>query len=472
MMKDGTSRRDLLKLFGLGAASLFLSACEGHTSVGPLRAQARPLATAPPIILIVVDSLRSDHVSANGYLRSTTPNLDAWIASQGASFRNATSPSPWTFPANAAMMTGRSPFQVGANWDSRSLPAAVAVLPEYLHAAGYYTAGFSANSWLSASKSFGRGFDLYDDSVAFNPGSYRGFAGALNTHVVDWLNAWNPPTQTQPLFLFLYYMDPHTWYYPPAPYDTLYDPDYTGPLTAEVYRDGQDVVGGLIVPTERDIEHLLALYDGEISYCDDQLGQLLGTLQGYGLLDDALVVVTSDHGQAFGEHNKWTHGSCLYEEVLRVPFMARYPGIIAPGQAITAPVQNMDLMPTILDWSGISIPPDLQAVSLRPLLEGTTWPATRDLFSEADGITDPSHWHYWLGPYEDLYSVRRDAWKYIHHVDNVAADELFQLNAGSVYETDNLIQAEPVLAAELRQAVVDWFRLPHARNYLPFVSRG
>jgi arylsulfatase A-like enzyme len=469
-MVEAISRRGLLKLLGLGAGSLLLPAHEGHTSVGALQARARPLSRPPAIILIIVDALRHDHVSAHGYARSTTPNLDAWIADQGVLFHNATSPSPWTFPANAALMTGRTPYQLGASWTNTSLPANVATLPQYLHAAGYYTAGFVSNSFVSAGRGFGRGFDLYDGS-AIHPNSYQGIAGELNTLVFDWLSAWDPAAQTQPLFLFLYYMDPHSWFDPPPPYDTLYDPDYDGPLTPEVFRDGQDVVAGLIVPTERDIEHLLALYDGEISYWDDHLGQLLGTLQGYGLLDEALVAVTSDHGELFGEHGKWIHGNCLYEEVLRVPLLMRYPGFIAPGQAITAPVQNVDLMPTILDWSGIPLPPELRAVSLRPLLEGRTGPATRDLFSEIDAVPDPSHWNYWNRPPEGLYSVQREPWKYIHHVDNVAADELYQLNASSPYETDNLIQSEPVLAEELRQALFEWFRLPRAKGYIPFVCR-
>ena len=217
------TRRDFLKVAGLTAGlSWFSTNNSGAYSKSLSSSSVVKSGAMPNIILIIADALRSDHVSANGYNRSTTPNLDKWVASEGISFQNATTPTPWTYPANAAIMTGRSPFKLAATWDNITLPADVTTLAEYLHQAGYYTAGFVSAPFIEGSRGFSRGFDIYDDSVSAIPRSEPGVAGEINSRAFNWLeNDWS--STEQPLFLFLYYFDPHTWFNPPLPYDTLYD---------------------------------------------------------------------------------------------------------------------------------------------------------------------------------------------------------------------------------------------------------
>lgn len=195
---------------------------------------------------------------------------------------------------------------------------------------------------------------------------------------------------------------------------------------------------------------------------------MLTFLQGLNLLDNTLIILTADHGDMFGEHGKWTHGNCLYEEVLRVPLLMRYLGVIPSGTVVNQPVQSMDLTPTILDWLGIEIPADIQAVSLRALAEGQSAP-TRDIFSEIEGVSDPQHWAYWQAPRTPLRSVRRDNWKLVHHVSQLVADELYLLNATSPYETVNLIDSEPALVRELHQSIFDRYHL--RQSYLPLTAR-
>lgn len=444
------------------------------TPVAPATASPSPSPARPNVILLMTEALEASHVSSYGYARATTPNLDALIASQGVRFQDCTSPSSWTFPAVAAAMTGYTPSRFGIPWNeaATTLPPEAHTLAEYLHNAGYYTAGFVTNYYASHRKGFDQGFDHFDGSFYNRPTSNEPRAEELNTLVVNWLQS-SPWTQelsaTQPLFLFLFYYDPHTWYNPRPPYDTLYDATYTGTLTASVYRDGQEVIAGLITPTLRDVEHLIALYDGDITYWDAQVGLLLDYLQTNNVLDNALIVATSDHGQMFGEHNKWVHGNSLYEEVLRVPLLIRYSGVITPGLVITTPVQSMDLMPTILDWVGISLPTGLQAISLRPLIEGRTAIFERDLFSEIDGVTDPHNFRYWIAPHVDLRAIRRGDWKLIHVVGDPAADELYQLHSTPQYETDNRLLTEPALARTLRQELLNWFRLN--RLHLPLTLK-
>ena len=215
----------------------------------------------------------------------------------------------------------------------------------------------------------------------------------------------------------------------------MYDSTYAGALTPGVYGNGEDVVGGKVVPSARDVEHLLALYDGEIGYWDAQFGSMLDYLQVGGLLDNALLMMTSDHGDMFGEHGKWTHGNCLYEEVLRVPLLMRYSGVIPRGAAVDVPVQSMDIMPTVLEWLGLDAPAGLDGASLRALAEGRAAPP-RDVFSEIEGSSEPGHWASWLAPRSDLRSIRRGNHKYIHHVRDSSADELYLLGPTSPYETD------------------------------------
>jgi arylsulfatase A-like enzyme len=276
--------------------------------------------------------------------------------------------------------------------------------------------------------------------------------------------------------LYLYYFDPHTWYNPPPPYDTLYDATYTGTLTADVYQDGISVASGAISPTARDVQHLVALYDGEITYWDHHLGAMLTTLDDLQLLDNGIVIVTSDHGQMFGEHGKWTHRNSLYEEVLRVPLLIRYTEAISVGIAVTVPVQAVDILPSVLDWANIPVPEDLRGTSLRPLVQGEpetgtgTLTLARAVFSEmdVDVINDPD----FFAPDRPLRAIRRGDWKYIHHVSAAGRDALYQLQPTSPYETANVLEAQPGIADDLFQELVTWFCFPTARIFMPYVKTG
>lgn len=426
----------------------------------PVQAESHsPVVTQPNIILVVVDSLRADHVSAYGYGRQTTPYLDAWVAAEGARFADTTTTAAWTSPANAAMSTGIRSTRLGLRWETPGtvLPADVYTLAEHLHNAGYYTAGF-VHSVIGTSLGFAQGFDLYRSSWPTDPGRWDKVpAQQINEGVTSWLDeTWIPLQSQQPLFLLLYYFDPHTWYEPPSPYNTLYDATYTGTLTSEVFQHGKDVLSGQIVPSPRDTEHLIALYDGEITYWDIQFGQLMQHLQSAHILDHALIVTTADHGEMFNEHGKWLHRTSLYEEVLRVPLLMCYTGVITPGLVISTPVHNMDLMPTILDLVGEPLPPDLDAVSLQPLLSGGTLPP-RDLYAELNGITDPTHSAYWIAPRQDMRSIRSAGWKLIYRLGSVVTDELYQLQPFSLYETENLITFFPGQAQDLRHNLLNTF---------------
>ncbi len=424
----------------------------------------------PHIIFVVVDALRADHVSSYGYARQTTPNVDTWVAEKGVLFTDTTAASSWTNPSNGAMLTSHTPSSIDTVWSdmSRAMPEEEVLLAEYLHDAGYMTAGFVSNWWLRAQFGYDQGFDIYQNTTGDD--ARRAFA--INDLATNWLdsNVGTIQNSGQPLFLFLYYLDPHTWYDPPAPYDTMYDNTYTGTLTAEVYGHGQDVVAGNIVPTERDIEHLLALYDGEIAYWDYYLGQMFEYLQTKGMLENSIIVVTSDHGQMFGEHGKWIHRNSLYEEVVRVPLLFRYPTALTVGQVFTDPVHMMDITPTILDMVDVAVPTHMQGQSLLPLMQGESAPDSRPIFSEMAGETDPNSDAYWIAPRTNLYSVKQDGWKLIHAQQVPQSDELYLVQPSSLYEVENQAAQEPEKASQLFQQLQDKFGVPTEFLFLPIVE--
>lgn len=424
----------------------------------------------PHIIFVVVDALRADHVSSYGYPRQTTPNLDSQVAEQGVLFTDVTAASSWTNPSSGAMLTSHTPSSIDTVWSDmeRRMPEDEELLAEYLHDAGYKTAGFVSNWWLRAQFGYDQGFDVYQNTTGDD--ARRAFA--INDLATKWLdnNINELQRSGQPLFLFLYYLDPHTWYEPLPPYDTLYDSTYTGTLTAEVYGHGQEVVAGNIVPTERDVEHLLALYDGEISYWDFYLGQIFDYLQIKGLLENSIIVVTSDHGQMFGEHGKWIHRNSLYEEVVRVPLLFRYPARLASGQVLTTPVHMMDITPTLLDLVDVPVPNHMQGQSLLPQMQGGPAPVSRPIFSEMAGETDPNSDAYWIAPRTNLYSVKQDGWKYIHAQQSPEAEQLYMVRQSSIYEEENIAAQESEKVNQLFQQLQDKFAVPTEFLFLPIVE--
>lgn len=426
----------------------------------------QPTSSGPPqnIIVIMADSLRADHTTPYGYERNTTPNLDRLIAQQGVRFESTSSTAPWTCPSVAAMLTGQTPGRFGTGYKryKPSIPKNADTLSELLRQQGYYTSGFVTTYCNKSRLGFGQGFNEYDEILTDNGEDNKPKAEELNQRVMNWLeNVWLPNYQNkQPLFLFLYYFDPHDPYDPLVPYNTLYDPNYSGPLTPALFGVGHTAITGELQLNPADVNHLVSLYDGEITYWDDQLAIMLDYLEQKGLMENTLLVVTADHGEHFGEKNAWVHGYTLYNELLRVPLLMRYTGAIQPGLVINDPVQNYDLVPTILDWAGVQIPAEIQASSLRGLSTGQQANPARPVFSEVDALTDPNHVLYLVAPRTPIYAVEQEGWKLIHHPTQPALDELYQLEPGQAFEGENVITQYPDQAARLLVLLQAWYNIP------------
>jgi arylsulfatase A-like enzyme len=341
-------------------------------------ASARP--GVPNVLLIVLDTIRSWNLSVYGYPRPTTPEIERWMG-DGTRFDHALSTTSWTLPSHATMFTGRWPHELSADWLT-PLDRAHPTLAELLSSEGYASAGFVANTtYTSYESGLGRGFGHYQDypvttaQVMLSSGLGRYLAGSrfmrrkllrvsaedINGRFLGWLDERD---QGRPFFVFLNYLDAHGPYQPPAPYDTL----FSAPGSS-VYIENlrEDTPAREWSPVAR--QAAVDKYDESIAYLDAHLGRLFSELERRGLWDSTLVIITSDHGEEFGEREVFYHGNSLYRASLEVPLLFRLPGGVPQG-SVSSAVSLRDLAATILDVSGSSHRGQLPGKSLARFWNG------------------------------------------------------------------------------------------------------
>jgi arylsulfatase A-like enzyme len=346
-----------LRCVGIGTIASILGgllACTPELEV-PLR---------PNVLLVSIDTLRADHLGSYGYARETSPFLDG-VAESGVRFDTAFSTSSWTLPAHGSLLTSRLPHGHGADHAGARLHASVPTLAEVLRGAGYRTAAVVSWFYVSRRYGFDRGFEHFEERL---PEAESLAESARAAEVVDAAMRWLD-TADEPFFLFVHIFDPHIHYDPPEPFASMFDPDYEGSIdgrleTLRPYISGRGAAAKTLA--QRDRDHVEALYDGEIRYVDAQLERLFSGLDA-GVRARTLTVVTSDHGEEFGEHGSMEgHQWTLYDEVIRVPLLLRGPGVEAG--VVDALVSTLDIAPTLLDLLGVAAPDSFAGHSLRPLL--------------------------------------------------------------------------------------------------------
>jgi arylsulfatase A-like enzyme len=304
------------------------------------------------VILISIDSLRADHLGAYGYPKPTSPEIDR-LAAGGVLFRHSISTTSWTLPSHMSLLTGRSLLGHGVVSDDRSLPASVPTVAEAFQAGGYTTKAIVSAPYLHSRYGFPRGFDDYDDRTVYfetNEDSYRSVTAPK---LLDATEAYLAEAKDRPFFLFLHFWDVHYDYAPGAPYDTMFDPDYTGTVTGENFYFDKSIRAGM---DSRDLEHLIALYDGEIRLVDDHIARLGRALERLGIAGRTIVAVVADHGDEFFEHGNKGHHRTLYEEVLRTPFVLNVPGRNPSRPSVDAETSLIDVGPTLLGLAGLARP--------------------------------------------------------------------------------------------------------------------
>lgn len=394
------------------------------------------------VLLYVVDALRADHLSCYGYERATTPTLDA-LAADGVRFENCFSPATWTRPVAATLSTGLYPPAHGTRTRHDTLGESIPTLAEQFRDAGYETVGVTSMGNVSTATGFDRGFDRFfdlykDDDIVEKRETSTATDEELMTEegtialpraedVTDAMADWfDGRDSDKSFFAFCWSIEPHMPYDPPAGYDRFLDPRYEGPVDGS--RESLKRV-----ETESDLDRLRALYDAEIRYNDDWLDALMSALRESGVFENTLICVVGDHGDAFEEHGRLTHGHAPYDELVRVPWIMRLPeernhrdgsphvddSVQNRGEteqrikrgnddgAVVSELTSLvDVYPTLIEAAGLEVPDRPAAIT------------GRSQASIFDGVSVAGHdaVYFETQSYDmqnAFYGVRTPDWKYI-----------------------------------------------------------
>ena len=327
--------------------------------------------SAPPpnLLFIVVDTLRKDGLGLYGNPLPVSPRLDA-LAARSWVFDEHMAHATQTVPSTLTMLLSQLPAEHGFTFrtkrdfaDERPVyPDELHFLAEALQDAGFATAGFTANPYLTARNRFDQGFEAF--------GTTERAGEHLTERALGWLYDWRTRPERRPFFVYLHYMDVHQPYQPPEPFRTR----FVGG------RYGRDFRGNVLLPdaTEADRDYNQALYAGATAYLDQEIGRLLSALEALGVHEHTIAVVTSDHGEEFLEHGGIGHGTSLYGELVRVPLLLSPAGPARPGRRVGHLSHHLDLAPTLLTLLNVEVPPSFRGRSLfapaeRTLLDTLTW---------------------------------------------------------------------------------------------------
>lgn len=411
-------------------ASAWLLACVAAGCDGP---EAGPLpSNRTSVVLISIDSLRADYCSVYGYRpefapqESTTPFLER-MAAEGVLFENASASTSWTLPSHMSLLTGMACKEHGVRSRNFMLQPGTENLAGRLRRAGYVTGGFYSGPFLHGSWGFAEGFDHYapaspylsrleaSEAIASDE---RGALGALHKashddslcseRVVDAGLEWLAEDERyeRPFFLFLHLWDPHYDYQPPEEYARMFvDEGYEGEVDGTNFMDGRKKWQGA------DLRQFQALYAAEIRYTDDQIARLFAQLEEWGIADDVVFAVTSDHGEEFYEHGNKGHQKTLFEEVMHIPMLIRAPDRVPAGERLPQTVSLYDLGSTLLELAGV---PDWQGRTGRSFAD--LW---KDGGEDREVVMDlamqpANRWSAWRqGPFKIMQTHRLDwVWQY------------------------------------------------------------
>lgn len=410
-----------------------------------------PVPGAPNILLLVLDTVRAASLSLYGHARPTSPELER-LGREGVVFDQALAPAPWTLPSHASMFTGRWPHELSTGW-FRPLDGRDSTLAEALAARGYRTGGFVANLiYTDYEKGLARGFQRYEDfplglatllrscTLTRRLSDTRAFRVLLGTDQVlgrkhaaevnaEFL-AWQATAGPRPFFAFLNYFDAHDPYLPPpawfrriAGHDR---PDDLSPFRRLGITGRHAGMRPADVALERDA------YEASIAWLDDEIRQVLDSLDARGVLANTIVVVTSDHGEEFGEHGVYLHGHTLFRQAVHVPLLVWAPGRAPAGRRVERPVSLRDLPATLLEFS----PAPGRAFPGRPLQRffGDSLPAPEaPVLSEVQQAIRMPDWY--PGAHGSLRALTDSAHRFIQHADGT--HQLFAWPADPE-ERDNL----------------------------------
>lgn len=396
------------------------------------------------VILIIIDALRADHLGCYGYKKQTSPHLDNF-AKEGLLFGNCYAQASSTKPSVASILSSLYPKVHGVSNDGRkALPYEVTTITEILQAHGYITYAYVNNTNLKTIFNYNQGFDFFDDYLMRDKLYYvvlrqlrkiliflqinirkrfdyldRNNATLANKRIIPWLekNKYNS------FFMFIHYVEPHSPYCPPLQHRTKF-----------LNKNNE-----------------ISLYDGEICFIDENINQLFEKLKYLGIYDKTLIIITADHGEAFGEHKNYGHGETIYQEEIRVPLIVKYTECIPKGVAIKTPVKSIDIMPTVLNILNVHYNGDLDGKSLMPLIKNAD-----GTFSNESIFIDENTSVQKAILKGVIKNINNNEWKYIfteksklRDLKNVGQEELYNLTEDP-HELNNLTKEKTEILKIMR----------------------
>ncbi len=409
------------------------------------------------VFLITVDTLRADHLGFYGYPRATSGTLDQ-LAAESVVFDRAIAQWPKTGPSFASIFTGRYPQSTGLTHQAAiRVPEEYLTLPELMTDAGFVSVAVMSNGVLGRRLGWDRGFAEYRQTwtlapeVSEEPAEYRKWINARRVNQLA-LPLLDRHREAERLFVWLHYSDPHAPYLLPEDVANpfLDDEHYTGEERVKLENPKATALGG-----QRELRYYVAQYDANVRFTDLNIREALDHARSLGLLRDALVVFTADHGESLGEHGYYFgHGRRPYNAGAHVPLFFWYPPGIEGGRRIDAPVELVDLYPTLLEWVAPAQPiPGLEGHSLLPVLRREAAAAPDELaFSQAGGGSPLTHYR----------SVQDARWKLIYHPplsqhDRPELFELYRLD-DDPGETRNLASAASPEYQRLHRELFAWMK--------------
>jgi arylsulfatase A-like enzyme len=442
------SRRSLLAygLWGLASSQLGCWPNARDEEVG----ESWPFEAPRNCLLIVLDAATARHFRSWGYKRETTPNIDDF-ANRGFVFRNAFSQASATVPSVRSYFTGRYPNDIRI----QLLPSEF-TLANAFRRNGFKTALFSENPYITSTFGYHKGFAFhrsYFSYEALQRTKREGSDVALDSEKMHGdVRAWIAAAEDAPWFCYVHNLRPHSPYFPPRPFAHLFS---EGLPRGRADGSVPTLLQLEVTATAEEAEYLAALYDGNLRYCDDLIGQLLDWLDSTHRLDDTLVIITADHGEAFMQHGWLQHGSTTYDEMIHVPLVFKFPAAsgVAIGESL-AQVELLDLFPTLASAFGFAALPAFEGRSLLPLLTGSAQVHKDHAFTLAPRMHFKS------------FAVRTPERKYIVKLDQseirIESRELYDLEADAFERTNLLRDGE----------VDDWLESLVTARFSPFLAPG
>ena len=441
----------------------------------------------PPrgVILIMCDTLRADRLNMYGHERETAPLL-AKMASNGALFLDNVSQATWTKVSAPSIMTSLYPSSHGVTDLADQLPVTATTLAEVYREAGYATVAYSSVLFTGKFTNLHQGFEELHESTSVNDPAYT---AKTAREYVDRAVAWIERHPDTPFFMFLHVLDPHDPFEPRAPYDTLWADATKKEEHERQLESVREVIDDPLMrafgmPTREEMEkagvdpaeyvaHDQDWYDGSIRGMDAEIGRLIERLGTMGIEEQTQIAFISDHGEEFLEHGRMFHGQTVYGELARVPLLLYRPGTVPAGLEIAETVRSIDLMPTLLDLSGLPIPEGIQGQSLVPLLAaardadsgGSPGEAAEGLgWERRAAVTEKAKTEQSGGPppkETESYGIVMDGWKLVHNVIRSGDGPEFELynHKDDPLDSSNVADQHPDIVEGLKAELASWHEM-------------